>query len=250
MKKTVLFVLLVSVLLLFVSCGNTTTEVTTEEAVTTADTPVTTTTPTTTTTTTPTTPEDPDAWKEKVDWESLDNGYNEETDTYQVRIVVQDIYGVGQKRADAAFAEKYGLYYSGKYYYLDYYQFDIIASMKDIEMYAKLEEVKSVGFPLYTPPEESDAWKEKLQNWNGRYAYYDPETETYLIMIWVQDVHGIGRKNVAIAFAKKYGLEYRDKPYTYYMFFLRATMEEIEMYAKLEEVQLISFESTPVSTTN
>ena len=150
MKKTVLFVLLVSVLLLFVSCGNTTTEVTTEEAVTTADTPVTTTTPTTTTTTTPTTPEDPDAWKEKVDWESLDNGYNEETDTYQVRIVVQDIYGVGQKRADAAFAEKYGLYYSGKYYYLDYYQFDIIASMKDIEMYAKLEEVKSVGFPLYT----------------------------------------------------------------------------------------------------
>ena len=86
MKKTVLFVLLVSVLLLFVSCGNTTTEVTTEEAVTTADTPVTTTTPTTTTTTTPTTPEDPDAWKEKVDWESLDNGYNEETDTYQVQI--------------------------------------------------------------------------------------------------------------------------------------------------------------------
>ena len=31
MKKTVLFLLLVSVLLLFVSCGNTTTEVTTED---------------------------------------------------------------------------------------------------------------------------------------------------------------------------------------------------------------------------
>lgn len=56
MKKTVFFLLVLSVLLLFVSCGNTTTEVTTEEAVTTADTPVTTTAPTTTATP-PTTPE-------------------------------------------------------------------------------------------------------------------------------------------------------------------------------------------------
>ena len=246
-KKPAFWLILLAVVAIIVTCvcfltdpvsdkDETTTEVTTEEV------PVTTTAPTTTTTTTPTTPEDPDAWKEKVDWESLDNGYNEETDTYQVRIVVQDIYGVGQKRADAAFAEKYGLYYSGKYYYLDYYQFDIIASMKDIEMYAKLEEVKSVGFPLYTSPENPDAWKEKV-DWSNKLYSYDAETGKYSIQIFVADIHGVGEKNAFVAFAEQHGLAFNpDTTYWKYVgITTMASMAEIEIYAKLAEVEKIEF---------
>ena len=245
-KKPAFWLIIIAVVAIIVTCvcfltdpvsdkDETTTAVTTEEV------PVTTTAPTTTET--PITPEDPDAWKEKVDWESLDNGYNEETETYQVRIVVQDIYGVGQKRADAAFAEKYGLYYSGKYYYLDYYQFDIIASMKDIEMYAKLEEVKSVGFPLYTSPENPDAWKEKV-DWSNKQYFYDAETETYFIYITVQDIHNVGQKNADAAFAEEFGFEYYWDFCKYsdsFWFDTWASMEEIEAFARREDVKKIFF---------
>lgn len=163
-KHRLLFaVLLLFILVVTVACGDTsdmpaeTTENTTTTPITTAS--VVTTTPTTTapvmttapvTTTTPATTEDSDdAWMDKVVWGSLKYGYDADTDMYQIRIIVKDIHNVGQKNADAAFAEKYGLYYSGKYY-LSYYMFNIEATMEEIEMYARLEEVKSIEYPL--PP--------------------------------------------------------------------------------------------------
>lgn len=181
MKKTVFFLLWLLVLLLLVSCGNTIADTTSSEtttAVTMDDVPVTTTPTTTTAPTTiiPTTPENPDAWKEKVVWESLKHGYNAMTDTYQIRIIVQDIHGVGQKNADAAFAKKYGLYYNPEKYYLSYYMFDIDATMEAIEMYARLEEVKSIEYPLppYVPTPGitvdtylDNAWWQEIQTMRG-----------------------------------------------------------------------------------
>ena len=163
MKKTVFFLLVLSALLLFVSCGNTTTEVTTEEAVTTADTPVTTTTapttttPTTTTvpvtTTTPITTEDPDdAWKEKVVWgydeDYPTDAYDEETGKYTIAIFVQDVHNIGQKEAEAAFAKKYSLDYDPEnslWEILDLC-FRVYVTKDEIEMYARLEEVKQIRF--------------------------------------------------------------------------------------------------------
>ncbi|MBQ4121273.1 MAG: hypothetical protein IJD35_04580 [Clostridia bacterium] len=192
-KKPAFWVIVVAILVLIVTCVCfLTNPVTDQDETTTApsttETPVTTTpqcentpltnTPTTTTaptTTIPTTPEKPDAWKEKVVWESLKYGYDADTDMYQIRIIVQDIHGVGQKNADAAFAKKYGLYYSGKYY-LSYYMFDIDATMEEIEMYARLEEVKSIEYPLppYVPTPGitvdtylDNAWWQEIQTMHG-----------------------------------------------------------------------------------
>ena len=156
MKKTVFFLLVLSVLLLFVSCGNTTTEVTTEEAVTTADTPVTTTAPTTTTTTTPVTTTTPitteapdDAWKEKVEWGydfPTDVVIDEESGKYKIGIKVYDRQGVGEKNAYAAFAEHYNLEFYADEYIWEYIGIITWASMEEIEFYAKLDEVKLIRF--------------------------------------------------------------------------------------------------------
>ncbi|MBR6769041.1 MAG: hypothetical protein IKM34_06100 [Clostridia bacterium] len=44
-----------------------------------------------------TTPENPDAWKEKVDFTNQNISYDEETGKYSIRIFVADIHGVGKR---------------------------------------------------------------------------------------------------------------------------------------------------------
>ena len=156
MKKIVYLLLLLCGLILFASCGSTVPDTTmaavTTEEVPNATTPITTvptTTPVTTTETPTTTEASDDKWKEKVDWTNKDAAgvYDAETDTYAIGITVRDIHSVGQKNANEAFAETYGFEYK---YPVSTYLFQKRATMEEIEMFARLEEVESVVFSL--PP--------------------------------------------------------------------------------------------------
>jgi len=172
-KKPAFWVIVVAILVLIVTCVCFLTDPVTEKdevttAVSTTEMPVTTTpqsentpltnTPTTTqipeTTTTPTTtPEAPDdAWKEKVEWgydeEYPADAYDEKTGKYTIAIFVQDIHNVGQKAAEAAFAERYDLDYdpdNSLWEILDL-RFRVYVTKDEIEMYARLEEVKQIRF--------------------------------------------------------------------------------------------------------
>ena len=245
-SKLILAVLLLFILVATAACGGTSdtpaettenitiTPITIASVVTTA--PVATTTPATT-------EDSDDAWKEKVDFDSLNQGYNEITDKYSIRIVVNDIHGAGQKNADAAFAEKHGLFYDEDGYYLGYYPFDIKVCIEDVEMYAKLDEVKMIFSPSFAVSDASDAWKNKI-TWFNRNYWYDAEIDKYKIRITVSDIHNIGQKNAEEAFAKKTGLEYRPL-WMPFFFETWATVEEIETFAKMEEVEKVFFPSDP-----
>ena len=257
-KKPAFWVILVAILVLIVTCVCFLTDPVSEKdetttAPSTTETPVTTTlqsantpstTKTTPTTTAPTTPENPDAWKEKVDWESVNQGYLSEIDKYQIRIVVADIQGVGQKNADAAFAEKHELFYRENVYYMDYYPFDLEVPVEDIEKYAKLDEVKTIFSPRFKGSEPPiDAWKNKI-TWFNRDCWYDAERDKYKIRITVSDVHNVGQASAEEAFAKKYGLEYRPHWIPYY-FEIWASIEEIELFAWYVDVEKIYFPPNP-----
>ncbi len=251
MKKTVFFLLLLFTLIMIVSCGSASIS-TTSTAPSTTKTPVTTTpqtentplTNTPTTTKTPATPENPDAWKDKVDWDSLNQGYNDETDKYQIRIVVQDIHGVGQKNADAAFAEKHELFYRENVYYMDYYPFDLEVPVEDIEKYAQLDEVKTIFSPNFKGSEPPiDEWKNKI-TWFNRDCWYDAKRDKYKIRITISDVHNVGQASAEEAFAKKYGLEYKPDWIPHY-FEIWATIEEIELFAWYVDVEKIYFPPNP-----
>ena len=141
----------------------TTTEVTTEDASVTTEAPVTTTVPVTTTapvttsapvtTTTPATTENPDdAWMDKVEflreYSYPESAYDEETGKYNIQIFIQDIHNIGQTNAEKAFAERFDLFYNPDYdlwQILDF-RFLVQASKEEIEMYARLEEVKEIWF--------------------------------------------------------------------------------------------------------
>ena len=160
-SKIMLAVLLLFVLVMLVACGTTsdTSAVTTEQPVTTnpatEETTPTTTIVTTTapTTTTPATPEaSDDAWMDKVGFLKEHSypvdAYDEETGKYNICIFIQDIHNVGQRNAEAAFAEQFDLYYDPDYdlwQILDF-RFIIQASKEEIEMYARLEEVEKIWF--------------------------------------------------------------------------------------------------------
>ena len=164
-SKLILVVMLLFILAVMASCGDTSAETTgniTTIPITTA--PVATTTPTTTiapvtttrpvTTTTPTTPENPDdAWMDKVEflreYSYPVDAYDEETGTYYISIFIQDIHNVGQTNAEAAFAEEYGFFYNPNYgepWITLGWRFWTQASKEEIEMYARLEEVKKIRF--------------------------------------------------------------------------------------------------------
>lgn len=236
-SKLILVVMLLFILAVMASCGGTPAETTgniTTTPITTAP----------TTTTTPMTTEAPnDAWKEKVNFDSLNQGYNDITDKYLIRIVVQDIHGVGQKRADAAFAENHGLFYDEDVYYLGYYPFDIEACTEDVEAYAKLDEVKTIFSPGLAASDASDAWKNKI-TWFNRDCWYDTETDKYKIRITVSDIHNEGQTNAEAWFAKQTGLEYRPL-WMPFFFETWATVEEMEAFAKMEEVEKVFFPSDP-----
>ena len=157
-KHRLLFaVLLLFILVMTVACSDTpaeTTENTTTTPITTAS--VVTTTPTTTvpvTTTTPITTEAPDdSWKEKVECGYYEDypadAYDEETGKYNIQIFIQDIHNIGQTNAEKAFAERFDLFYNPDYdlwQILDF-RFLVQASKEEIEMYARLEEVKEIWF--------------------------------------------------------------------------------------------------------
>ena len=248
MKKIWILMAVLTALLFLVACGGEqASESTAEPQATTADDVPVTTTPTTTTapttTATPTTPEDPDAWKEKVDFDCLNQGYNETTDKYSIRIVVEDIHGVGQKKADATFAAQHGLFYDEDVYYWGYYPFDIAVYLEDIEAYAKLDEVKSIYSPGLALSDASDAWKNKI-TWFNRDCWYDAETDKYKIRITVSDIYSVGQETAEAAFAKKTGLEYRPL-WMPFFFETWATVEEIEAFAQMEEVEKVYFPSDP-----
>jgi len=238
-SKLILAVLLLFVLVVLVACGDTP-AVTTEKSETTQPTTMT---QAVITTTVLSTHQDLDAWKEKVNFDSLNQGYNDITDKYSIRIVVEDIHGVGQKNADAAFAEKHGLFYDEDVYYLGYYPFDIEAYIEDVEMYAKLDEVKTICSPGFAVSDASDAWKNKI-TWFNRDCWHDAETDKYKIRITVFDIHNVGQTNAEAAFAKKTGLEYRPL-WMPFFFETWATVEEIETFAKMEEVERVFFPSDP-----
>lgn len=244
--KLILVAMILFILVMMASCGGTsnlsaeTTENTTTTPITTE--PVTTTAPVTTTT--PTTTENPDAWKEKVDWESVNQGYLSEIDKYQIRIVVADIQGVGQKNADAAFAEKQGLFYRENVYYMDYYPFDLEVPLEEIEKYAKLDEVKTIFSPRFKGTEPPiDEWKNKI-TWFNRDCWYDAETDKYKIRITISDVDNVGQVNAEKIFAGKFELQYTPHWMPYY-FEIWASIEEIELFAWHVDVEKIYFPPNP-----
>lgn len=165
-SKLILVVLLLFILAVTVSCGDTpaettesittmpttTSSVATTVQTTTTTLPVITTAPTTTET--PTTTEAPDdAWKEKVEWGYDGNypssAYYEEMDKFGICIFIRDVHNIGQSNAEAAFAEKYGLYYNPNYgepWITLGWRFIVQASEEEIEMYARLDEVEKIVF--------------------------------------------------------------------------------------------------------
>ena len=157
-SKLFLVVLLLFILVVTAACGDTsdtpaeTTENTTTTPTTTSS--VSTTMPTTTapvTTTTPITTEDPDdAWKEKVEWgydeDYPTDAYDEETGKYNIQIFIQDIHNIGQTNAEKAFAERFNLFYNPDYWENLGFRFCVQASKEEIEMYARLDEVKKIWF--------------------------------------------------------------------------------------------------------
>lgn len=166
-KHRLLFaVLLLFILVVTVACGDTsdmpaeTTENTTTTPITTAS--VVTTTPTTTapvttsapvTTTTPATTENPDdAWMDKVEflreYSYPESAYDEETGKYNIQIFIQDIHNIGQTNAEKAFAERFNLFYNPDYDLWQILDFRFLAqaTKEEIEMYARLEEVKEIWF--------------------------------------------------------------------------------------------------------
>ena len=185
-KKPAFWVILVAIVAIIVTCvcfltdpvrdkDETTTAGTTEDVPVTTATPTTTT--TTTTTTTPTTPEDPDAWKEKVEWGAANtypaDAYDGETGKYNIQIFIQDVHNVGQTNAEKAFAERFDLFYNPDYdlWQILGFRFVVQASKEEIEMYAKLDEVKAIWFNLkahndpITPVESM--WWQQIESMQG-----------------------------------------------------------------------------------
>lgn len=188
-KKPAFWVILLAVVAIIVTSvcfltdpvsdkDETTTEVTTEEVPgTTTTAPITTVEPTTSPTTTkPIIPEDPDAWKEKLEWGAANtypaDAYDEETGKYNIQIFIQDIHNIGQTNAEKAFAERFNLFYNPDYdlwQILDF-RFLVQASKEEIEMYAKLEEVKAIWFNVkaYNDPITTEsAWWQQVKTMQG-----------------------------------------------------------------------------------
>ena len=123
------------------------------------------------------TPEDPDAWKEKVEWDAANtypaDAYDGETGKYNIQIFIQDVHNVGQTNAEKAFAERFDLFYNPDYdlWQILGFRFVVQASKEEIEMYAKLDEVKAIWFnpkahndPI-TPGESM--WWQQIESMQG-----------------------------------------------------------------------------------
>ena len=101
------------------------------------------------------------------------------------------------------------------------------------------------------PVSDDWRWKRKITipDWQINESNYNEETGEYKVKISIDDIHAVGPRQAAENFAKVHGFDmstdyYRNSYYGY--FITRATMEEIEAFARLDEVRQITLYSMSI----